>query len=277
MLTNIRYILITALRDWLFVGLLAGVFSAAYISGVLGGTAMIETEQMTLSFSAASSRLIVMIGLIVFICFHVRNAFDTKEIDVILSRPISRPNLVISYFLGFSFVAVLIVLPTIAVVTYMGMFKTAETGWQFAYNMQGIIAWGASLLLESFFVVALALFAALTLRSAVASVMVSMGIYTLSRMMGFFVATSQSGILFREQEINLAAKYIMGFISIFVPRLDLYAKSDWVVYGIKSVATDLKIFGVEHIHEAYLFLLQSAVFIPLLVVAAIIDFRRKQF
>lgn len=277
MFTNIKYILITALRDWLFLGLILAIIAAAYVSGVMGSTAMVEMEQMTLSYSAASSRLIVMIGLIVFICFHVRNAFDTKEIDVILSRPISRPNLVLSYFLGFSLVALLVVIPTIGIVSFMGLHKVEEVGWQWTHNTNGLIAWSVSLFLESLFVVGLALFASLMLKSAVASVMVSMGLYTLSRMMGFFVVTSKSGLLFRDHEINLAAKYIMGFVSIFVPRLDFFAKSDWIVYGIKESATELVVFGVEHIHEAYLFLIQSAVFIPLLLAAAILDFRRKQF
>ena len=92
MFSNIRYVLLTATRDRLFIGLLVGILVAAYISSVLGSTAMLEPEQMTLSFTAASARVIIMIGIIVFIGFHMRNAFDAKEIDVLLSRPISRTS-----------------------------------------------------------------------------------------------------------------------------------------------------------------------------------------
>jgi ABC-type transport system involved in multi-copper enzyme maturation permease subunit len=106
MLTNIRYILLTALRDWLFTGLFAAILIATAISATMGSTAFIEEKEMTLAFASQSARLILMTGLIVFVCFHIRNAFDTKEIDVILSRPISRANLVIAYFLGFTVVAV---------------------------------------------------------------------------------------------------------------------------------------------------------------------------
>jgi hypothetical protein len=76
MRTNIRYILTTAMRDRLFIGLLLAVAAAAYISSVLGSTAMLEPQQMTLAFTAASSRLILMVGMIVFIVFHVRAAFE---------------------------------------------------------------------------------------------------------------------------------------------------------------------------------------------------------
>ena len=56
MLTNVKYILLTALRDWLFIALFIGVIFATYISHILGSTALLEPEQMTLVFTAASSR-----------------------------------------------------------------------------------------------------------------------------------------------------------------------------------------------------------------------------
>src|SRR5579884_3037807 len=121
MLTNIRYILITALRDWLFIGLMISILLATAISATLGSTAFLEEKEMTITFASGSSRLILMVGLIVFVCFHIRNAFDTKEIDVILSRPISRSNLVIAYWLGFSFVALLQTIPVIAIIALIGV------------------------------------------------------------------------------------------------------------------------------------------------------------
>ena len=254
MLSNIRYVLLTATRDRLFMGLLAGVLAAAYISSVLGSTAMLEPEQMTLSFTAASARVILMVGIIVFIGFHMRNAFDTKEVDVLLSRPISRTSLVISYWLGFAVVATLLVIPTIVLVGLLGVVSTS-----------GYILWGLSLLLESWLVVSIGLFAALTLRSGVGSVLASLAIYALSRMMGFFMVTTKSGMLFEQQEINTGATWVMKIISIIVPRQDFFAKSHWLIYGPKSY------------DDLWLFLLQAAVFIPLLVAAAVIDFKRKQF
>ena len=134
MLTNIRYILITALRDWLFLGLVVSILFATAISATLGSTAFLEEREMTLTFSAGSSRIILMVGLIVFVCFHIRNAFDTKEIDVILSRPISRTNLVIAYWLGFAFVALLLTLPVIIIIGLIGV-----NDWQ------GFFGWSMSL------------------------------------------------------------------------------------------------------------------------------------
>jgi ABC-type transport system involved in multi-copper enzyme maturation permease subunit len=254
MLSNIRYVLLTATRDRLFFGLLAGILSAAYISSVLGSTAMLEQEQMTIAFTAASARVIIMVGIIVFIGFHMRNAFDAREIDVLLSRPVSRSSLVLSYWVGFSVVVSLLVVPTILLVAIIGTL-----------NHTGFLLWSLSLLLESWLVVSIALFAALTIKSGVGTVLASMAIYTLSRMMGFFIATTNSGSIFKEHEINLGAQWLMKGIALVVPRLDFYAKSNWLIYGAKSY------------EDLYLVLMQSAVFIPLLIAASVIDFKRKQF
>lgn len=252
MLTNIRYILITALRDWLFIGLLVGVLVATAISATLGGTAFIEEKEMTLTFSSASARLILMAGLIVFVCFHVRNAFDTKEIDVILSRPISRTNLVFSYWLGFSFVGLLLSLPVIAIIAFIG-----------ANSFSGLLGWSVSLMLEAGLVVALALFSAFAMRSAVTSVLGCMGFYVLSRMMAFFVFTSNSGVFSEPKFIIL--RWVLKAISTLLPRLDFFSKSEWLVYGFASA------------QEWPLYVIQTLIFVPILLTATMIDFRKKQF
>lgn len=254
MFSNIRYVLLTATRDRLFFALLLGILAAAYISSVLGSTAMLETQQMTLSFSTAAARVIIMIGLIVFIGFHMRNAFDAREIDVLLSRPISRTSLVISYWLGFIAVGTLLVIPTLGVIAYLGILNTS-----------GYLLWSLSLILETWLVVTIALFASLTIRSGVGTVLASMAIYTISRMMGFFIATTKTGALFETEQVNLVSKWTMTIISSVVPRLDMFAKSQWLIYGPKSY------------DDLWLFLMQAGVFIPLLLIAAIIDFKRKQF
>lgn len=254
MLTTIRYVLLTALRDRLFFGLLIGVAFATYIAAVLGSTAMIEMKEMTLSLSAGSARMILMVGLIVFVCFHLRHAFDTKEMDVLLSRPLSRTSLVVSYWLGFAVVALLLVIPIGALLAWLGIL-----------NKTGYALWMISLALESLLVVAVALFASFTLRSGVSSVLASLGLYVLMRMMGFFIASSQSSLLNQVDKSNIAMKYVLKVISVVVPRLDLFGNTQWLLYGAET-------------HPVLSILLpQTVIFIPLLLVATMLDFRRRQF
>jgi len=254
MLTNVRYILLTALRDWLFAVLMIGVLGCALIAHMLGGTALIETQEMTLSYTSASVRVIIIAGLITFTCFHIRNAFDTKEIDVFLSRPITRSNLVFSYWLGFAVVAVLLVLPTVVLLAVQGVI-----------NVKGFFFWSASMLIECWLVVAVSLFCAFTLRSAVTSTIASMGFYVVARMMGFFIAMSQTGYIFGQQSLNTVLIYALKLLSIIMPRLDSFARSDWLIYGLNNLG-ELKLYAI-----------QAVILIPLLIFVTIVDFSRKQF
>lgn len=254
MWTNIRYILITAVRDRLFAGLLGGLIAAAFICYSMGSTAMLEPQQMTITLSAAVSRMILAVGLIVFVCFHVRHAFDSKEIDVLLSRPISRANLILSYWLGFALIASVLVIPVYIILAANGIL-----------NITGFANWALSLWLEMLMVIAMSLFAAFTLSSAVSSVLASLAIYVLSRMMGFFVATAQSGVLFADIAVNQSLTSTIDAISLVIPRLDFFAKSNWLIYG-----ADLNFINL-------LYVMQAGIFVPLLICLTIIDFKRKQF
>ncbi|MEI6730744.1 MAG: hypothetical protein WCL30_05735, partial [Pseudomonadota bacterium] len=166
MFTNIRYIFLTALRDRLFWAMLVGVLGSSMIAHMLGATAASNTAEMTLSYSSNSARIMIIVGLVIFACFHLRNAFDSHEIDVFLSRPITRANLLISYWFGFAFVAFLHAAATIALLALQGVI-----------NWHGFFFWSLSLLIECWLAVAIALFAAFTIRSAVISVVASMGLY----------------------------------------------------------------------------------------------------
>lgn len=252
MITNIRYVLLTAIRDWLFIGLFIGVAVATSISAILGNTAIVEEREMTLAFASGSARLILMIGLIIFSCFNIRSAFDNKEIDVILSRPITRANLLFSYFFGFSLVGFLLAIPIIAIIAIIGVV-----------NWIGFAVWTSSLLLEVTLVIAVALFFAFTIRSAVTAVLGCMGFYVLSRMMAFFMLTANSNII-TESKLHFLS-IPLKIVSTLMPRLDFFTKSEWLIYGIKSAT------------EWHVFAFQSIIFVPLLLVASIIDFKRKQF
>ena len=87
MLTTIRYLLLTALRDWLFLALPLGVIAIMGLSLFLGSTSLVEEREMALVLSAGLSRIYIMIGLILFICFHVRLSFENREIEMFLSKP----------------------------------------------------------------------------------------------------------------------------------------------------------------------------------------------
>lgn len=249
--TNIRYIMLCALRDRLFVGLIVGVMLACLLGGFFGSAAFLENKEMVLTLAASVSRCIIVIGTIVFICFQVRSHFDNKELDVMLTRPLTRDAVVISYLLGFGCVATFVCMPIILIIAIM-----EPMSWK------GFALWAVSLVFESWIVVAISLFCAMVLRSAVISVLAALGFYVLARMMILFIMSAQylGGTLMLS-----VGKQLLTTISILMPRLDFFAKSEWLIYGVKTT-------------EAWQLVgLQLFICVPVLLLATILDFRKKQF
>jgi ABC-type transport system involved in multi-copper enzyme maturation permease subunit len=254
MLSVLKYILLTAIRDKLYAGLFIILLAAFGVSCALADASLVEKAQATTVYIAGSSRMIFAIGMILFVCFYVRKSFENREVEFILAKPISRHKLILAYLLGFILVSALIILP----LTILLLFMKA--------NKIGLLYWSTSLLFEALIIITFSILAALILKSAVPAVLASLGFYILSRMMGFFVLTvkiPQSASDF--ESTNRILHIILKAISVVFPRLDLYSKSDWLIYGMSNFS------------DFYIVLGQSLIYIPLMIFMAFYDFNRKQF
>ncbi|MBN8531990.1 MAG: hypothetical protein J0L97_09055 [Alphaproteobacteria bacterium] len=254
MKATFRYILITAARDRLFVLLAAGLIVIASIASLLGGTAITEPLPMAVSFFGGAARLWLSLGFIVFISFHVRRLYDTREIDLMLTKPLSRAALIAAFYAGFLTLALLLLLP---VAFLMVLLKVP--------SVPGFFWWMLSLALELAIVVALATSTAIILRSAVASALGAFGFYVLSRMVGYFLGSADAIHPRPEEWITMLAKYGLKILSTVMPRLDFFAQTEWLVYGLQDSSAPLH------------FALQAAIYAPLLYAAAVYDTHRKQF
>jgi small neutral amino acid transporter SnatA (MarC family) len=94
--------------------------------------------------------------------------------------------------------------------------------------------------------------------------MASFGFYIISRLMGVFVLAINL-----PQDLTQAKNHFLDtslkFLSALFPRLDLFGQSSWLTYGIND-SSNLKII-----------LLQSIIYIPLMIFMAFHDFKKKQF
>lgn len=254
MYSILKYIFLTATRDWLYVGLFLLLLAAFGISVVLAGTALVETNAMATSYIAGASRMILAIGMILFVCFHIRRSFDNKEVEFILSKSISRHKFIFAYLLGFSLVASIILALTIA-----PLFFIQLGGF-------GLFYWSLSLFLEIIILISFATLASLILRSAISAVLASLGFYIISRMMGFFVLTIKLPKSFADlSTADGIMKSLLKVLSVAFPRLDLFANSEWLIYGV----TDFS--------NITLIIVQSLIYIPLMIFMSFYDFNNKQF
>ena len=81
----IKYILLTGLRDRLFLGIFIALIAAFSLGIFLGSTVLVEAQQTTAAFIAGSSRAVIIIGMILFVCLSINRAFANKEVEFILS------------------------------------------------------------------------------------------------------------------------------------------------------------------------------------------------
>ena len=253
--TTIRYVLLTALRDWLFIGLVGALVVATFISHFMGSTVLVEKDEISSSFTAGSTRIVLIVGMIVFVCFHVRRAFENKEIDLMLSRPISREQFVVSYWLGFSVVATI-------VVALISLFITLF----YWHDYKGLSFFALTLELEVLLVIAFAVFASIVLKSSVSSVLLCFGFYIISRMIGFFSYVLEKNPSTDFLSFDFYSQKVIWVTSFLLPRLDLFCQSKWLIYGVNF-----------NEYNWYMPVAQTAIYVPLLLTMAAIDFKRKQF
>jgi ABC-type transport system involved in multi-copper enzyme maturation permease subunit len=256
----LRYTILTASRDWLFVGILLLVLLATSTSIFLSSTALVEREQMAAAYAAGINRILIVVGLTLFVCFHVRRSMDNKEVELILSRPISRNSFVFSYFFGFALLAFLVVVPIVIFMLLLGISGIALV------DLHGLLFWAFSLYLESLIMVAIAFFASLILSSAVSSVLFCFAFYFMSRIYGFFLISIHNPYSVNKGSmISRLMEKMLEFIGIFIPRFDLLTSSEWIVYGIGEVHHVLTTFAA------------AGLYIPFVIAMVLYDFRRKQF
>lgn len=253
-LPTLRYILLVARRDRLFVAMGFVILIAAGLSAVLGSAALVEQSEMALSFTGAAARLILVLGLAVYVPISVHKLAESGELSLILSRPLARSRFVLAITLGYGLIAAVLVMPVWLVVWLVGPPETT-----------GLLIWGVSLLLEMTLVVGAALFFSLSLSSPVASAVAVLAFYLLARMAPFLIGILDAGWATDAGQFGEFVNLLMTGIAAVMPRIDLFARTDWLVHG---ATID---------RSVWLMLLQWAVYLPLLLAAAVFDFRRRQF
>lgn len=256
----LQYTILTASRDWLFIGIFLLVLLATSTSIFLSSTALLEREQMAAAYVAGINRILIVVGLTLFVCFHVRRSIDNKEVELILSRPISRNNFVLSYFLGFAFLAFLVVVPVVIFMLFLGAVGVASL------HYQGLLFWALSLYLESLIMVSMAFFVSLILSSAISSVLFCFAFYFMPRIYGFFLISIHNPYSINKGSImSKLIEKTLQFIGVFIPRFDLLTSSEWIVYGISEM------------HHIFTIFMAASLYIPFIVAMVLYDFRHKQF
>lgn len=250
----IKYVLTAARRDKLFLSLIAIMILGSFISLFLASSAVVEKEIFSIVYLAGSLRLLGLAGLVLFVVFFIRRSFDARDVEYLLTRPVTRISFVLSHAAGFSILAVIV---SIGLCLGLG-FVATKIG-----NVDGLIYWSTGVICEYLLIVNVALFFSMVLSSPVAASLATLGFYILGRLMGqlLFVAKANAQDSIAYQLMS----YIFQAVSTLFPRLDLMTQTSWILYG------------VEGIKDYIYIIVQAALFLLLILVATIVDLRRRQF
>ncbi len=247
-----KYIFMAAKRDKLVLSLFLMMIIGSCLSVFLGSAAVIEKQQFVVVFSAGVLRVISVLGLILFVTFYMRRSFDSKEIDYLLSRPVSRGSFVISHILAFMVMGV-----ATALLAGVSLYIIS-----YASFGAGHLLWIASLVVELVIMANVAFFFAMVLTSASSSALACVAFYALARIMGQILGILDANIGFSEIE---AVNYLMRFIGMVIPRFDLLGQTSWLIYGFEGHA-DILFMGVQLMSMTLL-----------LAAASFLDLSRRQF
>jgi ABC-type transport system involved in multi-copper enzyme maturation permease subunit len=254
----VKYILLAAFRDKLIWGVLAISIFGACLSMLSGSAAVMEQGQFVLTYMAGGLRIISLLGLTLFTVFFVRRSFDSRDIEFLLTRPLSRTAFVFSHTAAFSILAM-----------GAGIFVSIIVGGVASHygTISSVMLWCFGVTFEFMITVNIAFFFAMVLSSPVSAGLATFGFYILSRLMGELL-----GILHHphapDNILEVAAQKLGGVvsaISVVIPRFDLLAQTSWLIYGGGAM------------HDWIFAVVQGAAFLSLISIATLIDLRRRQF
>ena len=250
-----HYIILTARRDLLFIGVIVLMILTLGGSIFFGNVMLVEQQQASTILAASNMRIICAFGTILFVCFHARRCFENKEVELILSKSVTRLRFVFAYFTGFVVLSTVLLLIA-SLLLYLG----ARLSF-LQVSINGLLLWSATFAVELWIVIGFSLFISVMLNSAVSSALLSISFYCLSRVYGFFLLGSAT----EEGSIKSVQEYFVKGVSIFIPRLDMYTNSGWLIYDAKFCMDEV------------ILLLGGGIYILFILALTAFDFVRKQF
>ncbi|MGH8727969.1 MAG: ABC transporter permease [Burkholderiales bacterium] len=251
-LTIARYTLLEAARTRLPWLVLAAILIAFLASLFAREIAITESARMQTALYAASLRLasVFIIGL--YVMTSMIREFNDKGLELVLSLDLPRGVYVLGKFIGFALIGTLIALAISFPLGFLAGWH--ETLW-----------WMISLALELSIVVALSLFCVVTFNHIMPAASFLFAFYALSRSMEAIQLIASASPIAEAGVLHDAISFAVDAIALVLPNLDAFSETAWLV----NDSFDAKAFGDV--------VVQSAVYVSLLLSAALFDLYRRNF
>lgn len=251
-LALIQYVLKAAIRDKLMIAMLVLIALTTSMAIFMASSAITEQDQFLAVYASGSLRILTVLGLVIFTAFFVRRSFESKDVEFLLSRPISRISFIMSYACAFSILAVIL-----ASASGFALFVISPELFSPSF-----ILWCVSIMVEAIIMANMTFFFAMILSSAATAVLAVLAFYVLARMMGQILGILDGGTAGSVME---GVQMTMNMVSTMTPRFDLMGQTSWLVYGIGETV------------DFTFILVQGTIFLFLILIAALLDIVLRQF
>ncbi|WEF34801.1 ABC transporter permease [Pseudoduganella chitinolytica] len=232
---------------WLLVALLLGGLA---VSGFIGALALTDTRATQAALLAPLLRCAAAAIVAVFTVASISREAHDKQAEMLLALPAGRAAWLLGRLAGFAVLAVLVALPA-------GLLAA----WHAAPAQAAL--WTLGVLGELWIVAAFATFCALGLATgaghAAPALCATLGFYLLARVAGILQALAQDAA--SPRLVALAA----DGIAVLLPRLDTFARTEWLLYGTGGVADAATLLG------------QAVIYVVLLAAASLVDLQRREY
>jgi ABC-type transport system involved in multi-copper enzyme maturation permease subunit len=243
------YTFIEALRNRMIWLIVAIAVIGIGLSGFLNELAITESRQIQVALIAAFSRFAAVFLIATFVVTSMVREFNDKGLELILALPLPRASYLLGKLFGFGALALVPAL----------LF--GALAWIFSPLIQAAL-WTVSLLCELWLVAAFSLLCVLTFSQVMTALSAVMAFYVAARSISTFQLIGQ-GFATEHSLSQTVIDVVINTMATILPRLEQFTRTDWLVYQTGSWA-DLP--GI---------LAQSAIFLALIIGAALFDLYRK--
>ena len=247
-ITISRYSLIEAVRGKILWIITALIILAVLMAQFISQTALTETSESQLVLMSGFLRLTTVLVMIFFVISSVSRDFQDKSIELLFAIAMPRYQVFIGKFLGFSFLAFLIS----ALYCVLMLFFADATS---------VIIWALSLYCELSLIALLSLIFILSLENVALSLMSSIGIYSLMRLMPAIQSMGEGP--FQGGLFNQFINKLIDIIGLFLPRLDHFTQSGWLTMSEIPSAVIIS------------YLTEYILFVAFFSLVGVIDLKRK--
>ena len=249
-LTIARFTLLEALRTrlpWLVLLALAVALGGSLFVHQITIT---ESGRIQTTFLAAFARLASVFVVSLYIISTMVREFNDKGLELMLSLDLPRATYLFGKLAGFAVIAALVALAMTLPLLHLAPSAAA-------------LLWGASLALELLIVAALSLFCVITFSQIMPAASFVLAFYLLSRSITAIRLMSTTALLDELNPGRGVMTFIADALALILPPLDTFTQSAWLI-DANGGSNDLARIAAH-----------SAIYVALLVAAAMFDFYRK--